>query len=57
MGVFAVMKGIWFFSSVFALTERRDMGLYEVSLFVSLLGFGIWTMLPSFHVCGIMFFC
>ena len=28
------------FSSVFAITERRDMGLYEVPLSVSLLGFG-----------------
>ena len=34
----------------FAITERRDMGLYEVPLFVSLLGFGIGTMLASFHV-------
>ena len=28
------------------------MGLYEVPL--SLLGFGIWTMLANFHMCGIM---
>ena len=27
------------------------MGLYDVPLFVSLLGFGIWTMLAYFHVC------
>ena len=38
------------FSIVFAITEWRDMGLYEVPLFVSLLGFGIWTMLANFHV-------
>ena len=38
------------FSSVFAITERRDMGLYEVPLSVSLLGFGIRTMLANFHV-------
>ena len=38
-----------------AITERRDMGLYEVPLSVSLLGFGIGTMLANFHVCGIMF--
>ena len=38
-----------------AITERRDMGLYEVPLSVSLLGFGIWTMLANFHVGGIMF--
>ena len=29
---------------------RRDMDLYEVPLFVSLLGFGIGTMLANFHV-------
>ena len=40
---------------VSAITERRDMGLYEVPLSVSLLGFGIVTMLANFHVCGIMF--
>ena len=36
--------------SVFAITERRDMGLYVVPLSVSLLGFGIGTMLANFHV-------
>ena len=34
------------FSSVFANTERRDMGLYKVPLS----GFGIGTMLANFHV-------
>ena len=33
-----------------AITERRGMGLYEVPLYVSLLGFGIGTMLANFHV-------
>ena len=37
-------------SPVSAITERRDMGLYEVPLFVSLLGFEIGTMLANFHV-------
>ena len=37
-------------SPVSAITERRDMGLYDVPLSVSLLGFGIVTMLPNFHV-------
>ena len=37
------MWGRRLFSSVFAITERRDMGLYEVPLSVSLLGFGIGT--------------
>ena len=31
------------------------MGLYEVPLSVSLLGFGIGTMLANSHVRGIMF--
>ena len=30
------------------------MGLYEVPLSMSLLGFGIGTMLANFHMCGIM---
>ena len=33
-----------------AITERRDMGLYEVPLSMSLLGFGMGTMLANFHV-------
>ena len=41
---------VWLFSCVFAITERRYMGLYEVPLSVSLLGFGIGTMLANFHV-------
>ena len=35
-GMFAVMNGRRLFSCVFAITERRDMGLYEIPLFVSL---------------------
>ena len=35
------------------ITERRDMGLYEVPM--SLLGFRMGTMLANFHMCGIMF--
>ena len=34
---------------------RVIMGLYEVLLSVSLLGFGIGTMLSNFHVLCIMF--
>ena len=30
------------------------MGLYEVSLSMSLLGFGMGTMLANFHMCGII---
>ena len=36
-------------------SERRDMGLYEVPLSVSLLGFGIGTILANFHARGMMF--
>ena len=42
------------YSPVSAITERRDMGLYEVSLSMSLFGFGMVTMLANFHMCGIM---
>ena len=30
------------------------MGLYEVPLCMSFLGFGMGTMLAKFHMCGIM---
>ena len=33
-----------------AITERRDMSLYEVPLSVSLFGFRIGTMLANFHM-------
>ena len=36
-------------SPVSAITERRDIGLYEVPLSVSLFDFGIGTMLANFH--------
>ena len=41
-------------SSVSAITKRRDMGLYEAPLSMSLLGFGMGIMLANFHMCGIM---
>ena len=42
------------FSQVSAITEKRDMGMYEVLLSMSLLGLGMGTMLANFHMCGIM---
>ena len=36
--------------SVFAITEKRDMGQYELPLSVSLLDFWIGTLLANFHV-------
>ena len=41
-------------SPVFAITEMSGMGLCELPLSVSLLGFGMGTMLVNFHMCGIM---
>ena len=32
------------------------MGLYEVPLSMSLLGFGMGNMLANFHMCGIMYY-
>ena len=43
-----------YFYSVFAITERRDMDLYEVPLSMYLLSFRMGTMLANFHMCGIM---
>ena len=42
------------FSSAFILTEKMDMGLYEVQLSMSFLGFGMVTILVNFHMCCIM---
>ena len=53
-GTFAVMQGRRFFSSGFAITERMDMGLYEVPLSMHFWGFGMGTMLANSHICGIM---
>ena len=47
--------GISVFSSVFAITERNEMGLYDVHMFMSLLGFGIAMMFANSHVGGMMF--
>ena len=49
-----VVYGSSVFSSVSAITERSEMGLYEVPQFMSFLDFG--TMSANFHVCGMMLF-
>ena len=41
---------------VFAITERRDIGLYEVPLSMSLLGFGMGIMLPT-SICVVLCWC
>ena len=42
------------YSPVSAITEKRDIGLYEVPLYMFLLCFGMGAMLASLHICGIM---
>ena len=49
-GILFVMYGSSVFSSVFAITERSEMGLYDVPMFIALFGFGIDMMLASFYV-------
>ena len=49
-GMLFVMYGSSVFSSVFAITEKSEMGLYDVHMFMSLLGFRIGIMFASFHV-------
>ena len=55
-GMSAVMQGRRLFSSVSAITERRDMGLNDVPLSISLLGLEMGAMLANFHMCGILLF-
>ena len=52
--MFAVMKGRRLFPCAFAITEMRGIGLYGMPLSMSLLGFGMGTMLANFHMCGNM---
>ena len=49
-GKMFVIYGSSVFSSVFAITERSEIGLYDVPMFMSLLGFRIGMMFDSFHV-------
>ena len=49
-GMLFVMYGSSVFSSAFAITERSEMGLYDVPMFMSLFGFGIGMMFASLHV-------
>ena len=49
-----VIYGSIVFSSVFAITERRDMGLYDVPMFMSLFGLGMGMMFASFQTCDMV---
>ena len=53
-GMLFVMYISSVFSSVYAMTERSEMGLYDVPMFMSLFGFGIGKMFASFRVRGMM---
>ena len=53
-GMLCVLYGRITFSIVFAITDRRDMGLYDVTMLMSLLGLGIGMMLANFHTGGIL---
>ena len=45
-----VMYGSSIFSSAFTISERSEMGLHDVPMFMSLIGLGIDMMFISFHV-------
>ena len=49
-GVLFVMYGRSVFSSAFAITERSEIGLFDVPMFMSLFGFGFGMMFASFQV-------
>ena len=53
-GILFVMYGGSVFSSSFSITERSEMGLYDVPMFMPLLGFVIGMMFGNFHVCKMM---
>ena len=53
-GMLFVMYGSSVFSSVFAITERSEIGLYDVPMIMSLFGFGIGMMFASFYVLVMM---
>ena len=51
----SVMCGRIIFSMILVIGESREMGLWEVSIPGSLLGFGIGMIFASFQICGMMF--
>ena len=53
-GMLFVMYGSSVFVSVFAITERGEMGLYDVPMLMSLFGFGIGMMFAGYHVLGML---
>ena len=49
-GMLFVMYGSSVFSSVFAITRRSEMGLYDVPMFMYLCGFGTDMVFAIFHM-------
>ena len=49
-GILFMMYGSSVLPMFLAITERSEMGRYDVPMFMSLFGFGIGTMFASFHV-------
>ena len=49
-GMLFVMYGSSVFSGVLVITERSEMGLYDVPMLMSLFGIGIGMMFASSHV-------
>ena len=49
--VLFVMYGRRFFYRVLAITERSEVGLYEVPMFLSSLGLSMGIMFANIHVC------
>ena len=45
-----------FFYCILAMNERSERGLYEVTMFMPLLGFAMGIMFSNFHMCVMMLF-
>ena len=52
--MFCVIYGRITFPGVFVITDRRDIGLYDVPVLMSLLGLGTGMILANFQSCGIL---
>ena len=54
-GMLDVMYGSMIFSRSLEMGDMREMGLYEVPMFGSLLGLRMGMMFANFHMCGMVF--
>ena len=51
-----VMYGRRLFSRILTMTDRSEIGLYEVPMFMFLLSFGMGIMFANFHIWGMMLY-